>query len=256
MAFIPATSATLGGSRTAGSESFHAPDNAVTLRAFYLDRHEVTAGAYAACVAAGVCPPPNVTDCTVVAGLAYGIVGRENHPMSCVTYDEAARYCQFVHKRMPTGPEWEVALRGPKLSTFPWGDDLPAMGRTNACDRRCTTEASAATGSNYLPVWSDHDYDDGWAFSAPVGAFAGDVSAYGVFDLAANVAEWVDPKGEDSNLGGAIAWAPQGQAQGMKQIRGGSWATNVFSTMTYAGRDQVDGAFRGAWVGFRCARDS
>lgn len=256
MALIPATSATLGGSRSAGTETFSAPENAVTLHAFYIDRTEVTVGAYARCVSAGACPPPNVADCNVSAGLMYGVPGREHHPMSCVSYDEAERYCRFVNKRMPTGPEWEVALRGPQLFTFPWGNDLPAPGRTNGCDLRCAIDASAATGSTYTPVWSNKDFDDGWAFSAPVGAFPGDASAYGVLDLAANVAEWVDPKGEASDLGGSISWSPGTQAQGIKQVRGGSWATNVYSTMTFAGRDQVDGAFRGAWVGFRCARDA
>lgn len=258
MALIPATTANLGGSRTAGSESFHSPENPVALRAFHIDRTEVTVGAYSRCVAAGTCPPPNIVDCEVHAGTMYGIAGRESYPMSCVSYDEAERYCRFVNKRLPTGPEWEVALRGPQLFTFPWGNELPAPGRTNGCDHRCAIEASAATGSNYEPVWSDKDFDDGFAFSAPVGTFVGDMSPYGVLDLAANVAEWTDPKGEPSDLGGAIAYSlPAGVAsQGMKQVRGGSWATNVYSTMTFAGRDTVDGAFRGAWVGFRCARDA
>ena len=253
MVSIPATKAKLGGHRTVGTETFDAPQHDVDLQAFSIDGTEVTVAAYAQCVSAGKCAVPAISLCEVNAATTYGVPGLEAHPINCVSYAEAAAYCAFAGKRLPTGPEWEVALRGPTLSTFPWGNDIPKQGMTNGCDHSCEVIASAKTGFSYSAVWPDKSFDDGFAFTAPVGRFASDVSAYGVFDLAANLAEWVNPTGE-ADLGGTVVFTPNAPLQGDKQLRGGSWATNVYSTMTYAGRDRVDGSFRGGWVGFRCAK--
>lgn len=254
MATIPATHATLGGARTAGGLSFDAPERDVHLGAFAIDRHEVTVAAYAKCVAAGACAVPDRSDCNVPEAITWGKPGYEQHPVNCVTYAEAAAFCTWAHKRLPRSAEWEVAERGPALFTFPWGNDLPVLGASNGCDHSCATVARAVTGVDYEPVWSDKTFDDGWAMTAPVGSFPGDKSPYGVLDLAANLAEWVDPEGE-ADLGGSVSFTPV-VAVGDRQLRGGSWATNVFSTMSFAGRDRVDGSFRGGWVGFRCARDA
>jgi formylglycine-generating enzyme required for sulfatase activity len=184
--------------------------------------------------------------------MTWGKPGHDRHPINCVSYVDAERYCAWAGKRLPTGAEWEVALRGPAMTTFPWGDGLPTLGAANGCDHSCATVARAATGFDYEAVWSDKSFDDGWPMTAPVGSFPGDVSGYGVLDLAGNLAEWTNPVGE-ADIGGSVAYAPK-VPLGDRQLRGGSWATNVFSTMSFAGRDVVDGSFRGGWVGFRCAK--
>lgn len=252
MAVVPSLLAHLGGNRTAGGESFSAPSRDVAVAAFAIDRTEVTVEAYAKCVMAGGCAPPTKIDCEVPEAMTWGKAGHERHPVNCVSYVDAERYCAWVGKRLPTGSEWEVAQRGPTMSTFPWGDALPTLGAANGCDHSCATVARAATGFDYEPVWADKSFDDGWPMTAPAGSFPGDVSAFGVFDLAGNLAEWTNPVGE-TDLGGSVAYTPK-VVLGDKQLRGGSWATNVFSTMSFAGRDQVDASFRGGWVGFRCAR--
>ncbi len=111
---------------------------------FRLDRSPVSNAAYAELVpACGVIPPDSesITP-SVWAQLAqrFGLrasfaevtrflwstvgqppVGRGEHPMVLLSYDEAAFYCAWRGGRLPTDIEWERAARGRIGNIYPWG---------------------------------------------------------------------------------------------------------------------------------------
>ncbi len=113
-----------GGRFTMGNENATNanPPHGVILDAFCLDRAEVTVKAYQACVVAGSCAQPT-TDIQAAAGAPTGeakacpttVEGHEGDPITCVSADDADRYCAFAKMRLPTEAEWEFAASKAKL---------------------------------------------------------------------------------------------------------------------------------------------
>ncbi len=105
----------------------------VSVGPFLLDETEVTVVAYFACVEARRCTPaaPATVDSDGLrpagrAALAAFCNGERadhaDHPVTCVDWRDAERYCAWAGKRLPTEEEWEWAARnGPRATPFPWG---------------------------------------------------------------------------------------------------------------------------------------
>lgn len=152
---VPAGPFTMGADR--GGEADEHPAHRVTLRAFTIDRLEVTNADYRRCVTAGVCRAPR----------RFGPeVERPRQPVVGVAWDDAERYCAWTGGRLPTEAEWEKAARGTDARRFPWGD-APEPDLEHA------VFASLLRGP-------------GEVGARPVGA-----SPYGALDMAGNVWEWV-----------------------------------------------------------------
>lgn len=182
-------------------------------KGFCIDATEVTTAAYQASCSSGSCEP---TDSC--AGRTFGVAGKANHPINCVTFEQADAYCKGVGKRLPTEFEWEYAERGAPASgagnTYPWGNAL-AVGDT------CLLCWEASSGGS----------------TCPVGAFPAGNSPQGVMDLAGSVEEWTTTI----------------EAPGRVR-RGGGYRTNDPAS---CGADYGRGGDVGAYPdrGFRCVKD-
>jgi formylglycine-generating enzyme required for sulfatase activity len=212
------------------------PAHRVELSAYYLDRHEVTNAQFAAFVkatghrtAAEEAGTPESED-GISWRRPFGAPARPDHPVVYVTWRDAWAYCAWKGGRLPTEAEWEKSARGTDGRLWPWGRGFDP-GRGN--------------------FWG---VADGYEGLAPVGAFPGGASPYGVLDLAGNVWEWcADWYGENYYATGP-AQDPQGPEAGTyKVLRGGSWINHPGS-LRAINRFKVLPVERSAYVGFRCAR--
>jgi formylglycine-generating enzyme required for sulfatase activity len=184
---------------------------------FCLDRTEVSVADYRACAAAGAC---SLDGARCDRGANYGRPAREEHPMNCVAWSDAAAYCRWAGKRLPSSDEWYWAASGAGQGLkYPWGNGLPYG---DLCWHR-------ADG----PI-------DTWAMSCKAGSSSADVTPQGVRDMAANVGEWT---------------ATSGVSLGTRIVRGGGWADDD-DTQGIAPASYAEGfaeTFRHGVIGFRCA---
>jgi len=191
------------------------PGRRVNVDAYKIDRTEVRVSEYGWCVGAGVCTPPGTG-----ARCNWKQPGRGDHPVNCVDWEQAATYCDWVGKRLPTEEEWEKAARGTDGRIYPWGNELAS------CDvavmSASHSQACAGAGS-----------------TAPVGSRDGGRSPYGLFDMAGNVLEWTVSLHESGT--------------GMRVLRGGSWQHEA-GTMRSSHRQAAPPSLIHESVGFRCAQ--
>jgi formylglycine-generating enzyme required for sulfatase activity len=252
-----------GGSFFMGSDDdlpIERPAHQVTLAPFCMDRFEVTVEAYKACSDAGRCKRAGVTDewegikdserkvfdplCN-----ARDPVGRARHPVNCVDWEMADKFCRERGGHLPTEAQWEFAARGPDGRKFPWGDETPAAGHLNACGSECVAWGRSA-GIEEKPMYGA---DDGFPNTAPVGSFPKGASRYGVEDVVGNVWEWVSDW--YAEYGKAEQNEPRGPADGDERvIRGGSWNASFAAWVRPTFRYKDAPTKRSYGIGFRCAR--
>jgi formylglycine-generating enzyme len=201
------------------------PPHREVVRSFWMDRTEVTASAYRACVQSGACTAPAHAS----ASCTYDAVAADL-PVNCVSFAQAERYCQVIHKRLPREVEWEYAARGTAPARYPW-----QTTQTNcmyAATLRSEISGRSCTGR----------------YPAVVASLAQNVSVFGVRDMAGNVEEWV-----------ADFYAPYTVRSGARSgashvLRGGSYLLPPSAARTTA-RSAGSALEAGPSVGFRCAQD-
>jgi CSLREA domain-containing protein len=91
------------------------PQRSVYLDAFWIDQDEVSNAQYARCVAAGECQPGAYANDPQYNGDALPVVG--------VTWAQAAAFCEWTGRALPTEAQWEKAARGVAGQPYAWGDD-------------------------------------------------------------------------------------------------------------------------------------
>lgn len=229
-------------------------ERVVHLDGFAIDRFEVTAAAYRRCVDAGGC-----SAAALVAGDERYI--RDRWPMVNVTWQDAADYCAWAGKRLPTEAEWEKAARGTRALRWPWGDHARADGANHgACESDVIMLSRRSLGpvSGQPPLMFAPDDSDGHAYLTAPGTLRWGESPYGAHDMSGNASEWVQdylgPEGYDDLPGfNPVRTRPHEHSYGMRVVRGGSWMEPAFFGRTYYRRWAPAGT-RSERIGFRCAR--
>ncbi|UQA59751.1 bifunctional serine/threonine-protein kinase/formylglycine-generating enzyme family protein [Polyangium aurulentum] len=244
------------------------PAHQVSLDLFCIDLHEVTAGEYKECSDKGECKRPEASpNWPKTAGTTdaehekkrvayaelctFGKPGFENHPVNCVNWAMADRYCKWRDKRLPTEAEWEYAARGSDGRKFPWGDDEGAVGHMNAGGKEFTAWERAA---GLKPSDQLYPQDDGFPATAPVGSFPKGKTRFGADDFVGNVWEWTADWFETYKPDEVIN--PKGAPAGdRKAMRGGGFNGGNILWLNPAFRfHQVPDATQPS-IGFRCAKD-
>jgi formylglycine-generating enzyme required for sulfatase activity len=190
---------------------------------FCIDATEVTVAQYESCVERGTCARARGTS-TWPQGQTgawdwdreqriYSKLcnarrnGRDDHPVNCVSWEQANAYCGWLGRTLPSEQQWELAARGAEGRTYPWGNDPVAATTGNFCGPECR-QWRQSRGLSPGAVISDQD--DGHAETAPVGSFLEGATRSGIYDLAGNVAEWTSTSVEGE--GGAPDYVMRGGA--------------------------------------------
>ncbi len=203
------------------------PHRDVYLDAFYIDRYEVTTGRYAKFLSAtgSVHPPEGWEALDLNRGDELPVVG--------VDWNDAAAYCKWAGRRLPTDTEWEKAARGTDERRYPWGNESPTLDRANY--QNASPEA----------------YDGGLA---KVGAHPAGRSPYGVHDLAGNAAEWTADWFSESFPTSDVR-NPKGPESGEGRVIRGSGRYDPTERLVVTRRMHGKPDLRGEDIGFRCASD-
>jgi gamma-glutamyl hercynylcysteine S-oxide synthase len=204
-------------------DDFEKPSHTVTLRAFFLDRTEVTNAEYKKFIdATNYQAPPHWKDKSFPAG-------QDNFPVVQVNWQDANAYAQWAGKRLPTEAEWEAAARGLDGRKYPWGNQW--------------NEAFANIGAG-----EKGDLEE-------VGKHPEGQSPCGALDMIGNVWEWTadTPALYPGNTGKL----PEEANSNQRVIRGGAFDGNKEHDASYRGYFEATASRKTLnKTGFRCAKDA
>ena len=148
----------------------------------------------------------------------------DDHPVVCVSWDDAQAYVKWASKRLPTEAEWEKAARGGLVGMkYPWGNEI--------------TDGNANYGRNV-------------GSTTPVGNYPR--NGYGLYGMAGNVWEWCSDWYDGDYYADSPSLIPTGPDSGDYRVqRGGSWLYN-FNPLRAASRSYSTPTYTNDNFGFRC----
>lgn len=155
------------------------------------------------------------------------MAGREQHPVSGVSWFEAQAFCAFQALRLSTEEEWEFAARGTDGRLYPWGSEFEPA--------RCAPGGQPTRDT------------------FPVEVLPEGKSPFGVLQMVGNVAEWV----EDLYQAYPGAGPNPGRSVGaLDRVVRGDFYRGRAETLRVTVRTPHAPETRFPGLGFRCASDS
>jgi formylglycine-generating enzyme required for sulfatase activity len=226
MIVVPAGKFTMGSPETEEGRSINeGPQHEVMIAgSFAVSKFDVTFADWDACVSVGGCP--QVSD---------GGFGRGTRPAIDVSWDDAQQYGAWLSKmtgrsyRLLTEAEWEYAARAGTTTAYYWGGEI---GKDNATCNGC--------GSSWVGKGT-----------SPVGSFK--PNAFGLYDMAGNVYQWVQDCGHRNYDGAPTDGSSWSENCTYYVLRGGDWISGP-RALRSASRNWLTSGRRNG-VGFRVARN-
>ena len=197
------------------------------LKPFFVDKYEVSNRMLATFMRSDSYPDAIAGLTELCPDLDFGRQPIDNDlPAVNISYYEAAYYCRFAGKQLPTEEQWEFALRGPEGQLYPWGSTwdptLINHGALKSCPPKLVSDSS-----------------DGHKDAAPVISYPQGCTRDGVCNLLGNVSEWVN------------------SPRGTKTIshRGGSFKTGETTLKGYTSEKLNTTCHQSDRIGLRCAKE-
>lgn len=206
------------------------PRHAVALDAFYLDARETTVADYMKFAEATQGNYPEWARPSAKGGAKAGaaaaiVASCPSCPVMGVTHKDAAAYCAWASKRLPTEAEWEAAARGGSDTAYSFGDSQAAIGE----------HAWYESNSGGMP--------------RPTGTKK--PNPLGLYDMHGNVWEWAADFYDRSYYPASPKRSPSGPEKGREHVlRGGSWA---FEPEALRSGNRASSGKANDDIGFRCA---
>ena len=208
------------------------PHEVAITRPFYIAAHEVTLEQFRAFVSASGYSAHRTStssldgpDETTPEPWENALFSQtSSHPVTCVSWNDAVAFCEWLSEeegkryRLPTEAEWEYACRAGSQLPFAFGYSLWRFRpMANHADVALLNDSSGLKET--AAPWND-----GFAFSAPVGSF--EPNAFGLCDMHGNIREWCQDYFDPTYFLEGPSRDPRGGANGRTRIlRGGSWGS-------------------------------
>ena len=224
MRLVPAGSFSMGSpADEVGRTEFEGPSRKVSLDAFYVTKYEITVKEWASCAATGACQ-----------SRPTGVNTTQDLPIDDVNWYDAQAYATWLSKKtgkvyqLLSEAQWEYAARAGSKSPYFFGDDADKLDAFGWFKGNGGDQTHAAGGKT--------------------------ANAFGLHDMAGNVAEWTADCWNESYAGAPIdgaAWK-DGNCN-VRVVRGGGWEDEG-PALRSAARGFGILNFRSKNIGFRLAR--
>jgi len=165
------------------------PQRQVTIHQFAAGKFDVTRGEWASFVKATNRTTPDgcgfsgfpEKDEARASWRKLGFPQDDQHPVVCVTWEDAQDYAQWLSQRtrhryrLLSEAEWEYAARAGTSTPYPWGTNA-SHDYANYGTEKCCGDGLALGR-------------DKWVYTSPVGSFP--PNAFGLYDMNGNVLQFV-----------------------------------------------------------------